>query len=426
MSRALLLPLTMMIVIATAMAMLASVMLLPMSDIAGVSAPDGTGVVEQFYAAVNETIATGDTAPVQRVVNPSFADENPLPGVKPGRAGLEAYLATLHDADPGLRLEAEVVISSGNQVMTRVRVIPGAARAARAKVPDTSRAIWSPIEVFRVANRQVIGRWGHTDGLTLAQPLTEQMLALPIPTPRIVSLMRIAQAPGTRWDAPGAEGPRLLYIEAGVLEVQAVPAPAGDWEHIPIPGIIASDNNRSDAAQRTQRVMLSAGMSWQAPPGATMSTTNTGSTEASLLVVTFSEPKIPNTAIAELEGGRLPAGVTVHVLASNLATNLGTGAVTVTLEQVSFAPRAGLNLWSIGGPILLAVQAGQLETTTRGAARARRGRDETSKSPQVGSPSTNYGMFLQPGEMVALRNVEQTPARALVVKIQPLEPKRGP
>ena len=88
------------------------------------------------------------------------------------------------------RLEAEVVISTNHQVMTRVQVIPGAVQAARTSEVVAPRAVWSPIEVFRLANREIVGRWSQTDGLSLARPLAAQRLNLPVPTPRVVSLVR--------------------------------------------------------------------------------------------------------------------------------------------------------------------------------------------------------------------------------------------
>jgi SnoaL-like protein len=123
MSRSLLIPITMMLLIGTATAMLASAMLLPRSDAAPFPIASGADVVRRFYAVVNETIATGNPAALRHVVAPAFVDEPPLPGVTPGRAGLEAYLATLHATDSSIRLEAEVIISSADQVMTRIQVV---------------------------------------------------------------------------------------------------------------------------------------------------------------------------------------------------------------------------------------------------------------------------------------------------------------
>lgn len=397
MPRSLFLPISMMILIAIAMAMLAGSMLLPTSEAIEFSASSWTEVVDQFYAAVNETIVTGNAVALSRVVHPSFADEDPLPGVDPSRAGLEAYLVALHDADPSLRLKAEVISASAGLVVTQVEVLRQAKTSVSAPSGE-ALAAWSPIEVFRVADSVIVRRWGHTDGLALAKPLAAQRLELPVPTPRIVSLMRVTLASGTRWDAPRVAGPRLLYLEEGVLDVQA---------------------------DTTQRVMLTAGKDWQAPPGSITSTTSVGSTAAHLLVVTFAEPRIPNGTVPEPEAGNLPAGITAQVLAGDLATNLGTGSLIVTLELVAFAPDADLNLWSTEGPILLAVQTGQLDTTTRGTAWVRRSRDGMSVASRAGIQTTENGMFLQPGGVVALQNAERRPASALVVTIRSEGEGRG-
>ena len=110
--------------------------------------------------------------------------------------------------------------------MTRIQVrpseLPGALPAPFGERP----AVWSPIEVFRVTDGVVVGRWGYTDRLTSARRLAEQALALPIPTPRVVSLTRITLAPGTRWDAPRVAGPRLIFAEAGFLR-----DPNPCWDH---------------------------------------------------------------------------------------------------------------------------------------------------------------------------------------------------
>jgi hypothetical protein len=419
MPRALLFPLTMMVLIATATAMLASTMILPMSEVGEVSVLGDTEVVQRFYAAVNETIATGNLETLRHVVNPSFADETPLPGVHPGRAGLEEYLVALHHTTPSLRLEADVISAASHQVVAQVQVRDEPAVTTRPAAFGEQPAVWSPIEVFRVTDSMVVGRWGHTDGLTLVRPLAAQTLVLPVPTPRVVSLMRITQAPGARWDAPRVAGPRLLILQDGVLDVQAVPGSAGEAARDADANAMASDGDRADA---TERVMLAAGNSWQVPAGAHLSTTNVGSAEAQLLAVTFSEPQIPNGAVPQAE--RLPSGVEVQILAGDLASDLGTGSLTVTLEQIALAPDAGLNLSSTEGPILVAVETGHLEATVCGTAWVRRSRDGVSVASRGDVLTTDNGMLLQPNGVVALRTGEQHPAHVLVVAIQGLETNR--
>lgn len=417
MSQNLLLPLTAMIAIATAIAMLVSAMLLPMPDAPEFPITDGTEVVERFYAAVNEAIATGNSVALQRVVNPSFVDENPLPGVNPGRAGLEEYLVALHDADPGLRLEADVISASSDQVVARVQVWHEPTEFPLPASLDERREVWGAIEVLRVADGAVVGRWSYTDGLTLARSLAERQVTLPLPTPRVISLRNVTLAPGTRWDAPRVGGPQLFYVQVGVIDAQTILGSAGEDAQDASSDALASDGGQAAA---DQRLMLAAGSSWLASAGSHASATNVGSAEAQVLVVAFSEPRIPNGVLPE--AGSLPIGGEVEVLAGDLANDWGTGAVTVTLEQIAFAPGAALNLWSTDGPILVAVEMGQLEAKVWGTAWVRRHRDGMSVASRTDVLTTENGMLLQPGGVVALRNAEQQPVLALVVTIQRVGP----
>ena len=147
--------------------------------------------------------------------------------------------------------------------------------------------------------------------------------------------------------------------------------------------------------------------------GVLTSTTSVGSTEARLLVVTFSEPRIPNGVFPDVK--QLSDGVTAQVLAGDRLPICGTGSVTVTIEQISLAPDARLNLWSTDGPILVAVETGQLEAAAFGAAWVRRSRDGMSVASREDVLNPEKGLLLQPDGMVALRNGEQGSADALVV-----------
>lgn len=416
MPRSLVLPLTMLLLLATGMAMLASAILLPGPTAVKFSAPGGASteiaVVEQFYAAVNEAIATGSATALTGVVHPSFADENPLPGVHPGLAGLEDYLTDLHDTDPTLRLQAEVIAASANLVVTRVEAHRNAVAFPTAPSVEP-QTVWSPIEGFRLADGVIVGRWSHTSGLVLTQPLVAQQVDLPIPTPRVVSLMRVTQAPGTRWEAPRVAGPRLLVLQAGVLEVEAVPEAARGPGRAAGHGTTEPDKDLADAPKR---VMLTAGTTWLAPAGMITSTMSVGSTDAQLLVVSFTEPRLPNGLPPAVDD--LPSGVTVQVLAGDLATALGTGSVTVSLEQISFAPDADLTLWSTQGPLLVAVETGQIQATASGTSWVRRSQDGMSMASREDILSVDKSLLLQPGGMVALRNDEPSSAHAVVVMIQ--------
>src|ERR671913_979955 len=71
------------------------------------SAAGNTEVIRRFYAAANETISTGDTTTLHAVVAPHFVDQDPVPGMKPDRDGLERYLTVLHALVPDMELLVE-------------------------------------------------------------------------------------------------------------------------------------------------------------------------------------------------------------------------------------------------------------------------------------------------------------------------------
>ena len=153
-----------------------------------------------------------------------------------------------------------------------------------------------------------------------------------------------------------------------------------------------------------------------APAGAQLGVTNVGAAVAQLLVVTFSEPTIPNGVVPEAVN--LPPGITVQILAGDLATRLGSGAVTIVLEQISLAPDADLSLSSAEGPILVAVETAQLEAAAWGTAWVRDSRDGMSVASHAALLTTENGMLLEPGGVVTLHNDDERSAQALVVAIQ--------
>jgi hypothetical protein len=90
-----------------------------------------------------------------------------------------------------------MVVSAG-QVVTRVDVQEDQISTVLPAALGERAAVWSAVEIFRVADGVVVGRWGTTDGLMLARPLAEVSLKLPLPSPRVVALERVTIAPGAR------------------------------------------------------------------------------------------------------------------------------------------------------------------------------------------------------------------------------------
>src|SRR5918995_4869209 len=130
------------------------------------SASGNTEVIRRFYAAANETIATGDTTALHAVVAPHFVDQDPVPGMKPDRGGLEGYLAALHAVVPNTELLVEAIVAGGDQAMARVAVRGGRGSSLlRGAVVDQPEP-WGSVDVFRIAGGKVVERWSQTDELS--------------------------------------------------------------------------------------------------------------------------------------------------------------------------------------------------------------------------------------------------------------------
>jgi predicted SnoaL-like aldol condensation-catalyzing enzyme len=395
MPRPLLIGIIAMLLSGMALALLASALLLPQPAPPGRVLPDGTEVVDRFYAAVNETIATGDPAPVQQVVAPHFVEEHPLPGVRPGRAGLEEYLLTLHRSVPGLRLVAQIIVAAADRVVTRVEMQVDQVSHPLSGVGGVEAAMWSSVEVFRVESGVVVERWGDTDGLLWRLPLATAQLDLPTSTPRIVTLSRVSLVPNAQWIAPRA-GPRLLVVEEGEL-------------------VVGGDATISDASAASPGSRQSVGKVWVAPASASFSTTNVGGDLARLLVVTFAEPHSPNAVAQEPES--LPSGVKVQDLAGTRATEVRFGRITLTLDRIMLARDAQLSVSTGEGPLLIAIEAGHLDATFWGSAWVRNGSTGRSTSSRQASPAAGDAVVLQPDSLLILHPDGDHPAEMLVLTL---------
>jgi hypothetical protein len=372
-----------------------------------------TDVIRRFYAAANETIATGDATALQAVVAPHFVDQDPVPGMKPDRGGLERYLTALHALVPDMELLVEAVVAGGDRAMARVAVRggqgPSSLRGAVVNKPEP----WGQVDVFRIAGGKVVERWSQTDDLTLIGAATEVALDIPDPSPRVVSLDRFALQPNAGWSPPLA-GPRLVFLESGALRLEVTkPEPAPGKPHVVETGTLIG--GRSDASQE---LTLSVGGSSQVPAGAGLTMTNTGAGEARVLVATLSERRSPGGApTADV----LPPGVASQTLAGGLATDVRVGPAVLALAQVTLARNARLSLSSADGPVLIAVEGGRMAVETWGRAWLRRGSDGMSVDPDEQIMARGDGLLMHRGARATLQVAGDGPAVVHVLTLRALD-----
>jgi hypothetical protein len=376
------------------------------------SASGNTEVIRRFYAAANETIATGDTTALHAVVAPHFVDQDPAPGMKPDRAGLERYLAALHAVVPDMELLVEAVVAGGDQAMARVAVRDGQGQPSlRGAVLDQPQA-WGAVDVFRIAGGKVVERWSQTDDLTLIRPATAVTLDIAAPTPRVLSLDRLTFEPNTSW-SPSPTGPRRIFVETGALRLEVTPESA--------PGTLpdAGSETRPGKQSDTSQVMtLSAGASSRVPAGARVAMTNTGAGDTRALVVTFAVPRSPGGAPT---GDVLPPGVTSQTLAGGLSTNVRMGPAELVLAQVTLARNARLSLSSADGPVLVAVESGRLTVEPWGRGWLRRGRDGGSVGLDEEVMARGDGLMLHQGGLVTLQIAGDGPVVLHVLTLRALD-----
>ncbi len=374
------------------------------------AASGNTDVIRRFYAAANETIATGDTTTLQAVVAPHFVDQDPLPGMKPDRSGLERYLTALHALVPDTELLVEAVVAGGDQAMARVAVRGGQGRTSLSGAVVDQPEPWGQVDVFRIASGKVVERWSQTDDLTLIGAATEVAFDIPAPSPRVVRLDRLTFEPNAGWSPPPA-GPRLVFLESGALQLEiATPEPTPGT-----PSTAKTDRLSGDRSDVSQELTLSAGGSSLVPAGAGLTMTNTSAGEARVLMTTLSEPRSPGGApTADI----LPPGVANQTLAGGLATDLQVGPAALALGQMTLARNARLSLSSADGPVLIAVEDGHLTVETWGRAWLRRASDGMSVDPNEQVMALGDGLLIHQGGLATLQIAGDGPAIVHVLTLR--------
>jgi hypothetical protein len=139
-----------------------------LSDLDAGSAAESAGATEraaaeQFYAAADDALATGDGRALLASVDPRFVDHRPGTETGHDRAGLVDATIALRDTRPGARLTARVLQVDGDYVFAYVSVgprgldhWPGTAATPGPQTVDT-------IEMVRITGGVVVERWSLSE-----------------------------------------------------------------------------------------------------------------------------------------------------------------------------------------------------------------------------------------------------------------------
>jgi hypothetical protein len=397
---------TIVLALATAAVLTSAAWLLPFTDAR--SAAVSTRIAEEdvaqwFYDAVNVAIATGKLTPLQTVVAPDFVTTNALSPVQSGRAGLEAALAHLHATIPTLRLEPEIVVAGGGQVMVQVAVTGDRGGSFLGVLLMAQPRPWSAVDVLGVTDGRVVERRGLLDGTGLLLPIASSPVHMSGPAYRVVTVERIVLAAGERYDGDAFVAAHALLAEAGHIQVASTPPPgepATNATSPATPGI-------SVALWPTELVEI--------PVDHRYTVTNTGAADAVLLRITIA---FPGGGEATRWGpGPVTDEPVSRTLAGDLALHLPDGPLNVAVGRVVLGPGATLSLDLGTYAALLAVDGGSLGATLTQAAQVRRGIDGAQAAIESAIVGPGDGLAVEPDTALVLRNDGSSPAEALLITV---------
>ncbi len=368
------------------------------SGVADTSVAAQEAVVRRFYAAVNETIATGRVDGLKQVVDASYTDRSPIPGERPGRQGLGERLLRLHASDPNASVTVDSLISAADSVVVRIS-IDSTRDEALAGLPVANRPRWWPqVDILRIRQNRIVERWSGLNGLAVIDPPVSVTLKLPQPARRL-HLERVSLAAGAALRLPGDEGPRAILSEQGTT-------------------VVALENiGTADTGPRQRSV--AAGDVLALPAGPDIFVRNLSSTASSFVLLTalVLPPAVPGAGVVQT----WPEGVTVTAIAPAVRVQpIGPGAI-VTLSHATLLPGAQLTLERSDGATFVSAAAGSLDiATVNGWVTREQG---TWTATSAGNElSSGQGVAVAGSGPLLLWNDSTEPARLLAVTIRSTAP----
>lgn len=360
-------------------------------------------VIEAFYTAANEVIASGSTRQLDAILAPGFVDHEPALGVTPDRDGLRSYLLALHAANPVLELRADPILSVSNRAMARVTLTTDTQLSPWDSAISSSGTAWAPVETFRVEHGQIAERWSSNTGLSLIRPLASGAIDFSAPAPRVVAVQRLTLAPGGTFDRY-ADGPSFLVLEQGSLQLT-----------------LDTRDTAPGSFSEPEVLPLTQGQSYSVPSFSQLGLLNVGGGDAQALLVRFDQPRLapgadPPATPALNEASR-------QTLAGDLAVDVTSGKWRIEVASVILGGEAQFAVSSASGPGLVSVTSGELGAAIWGHGWQRRGADGMNVQLKA-SPfelASGDGLTLQTGSQAALENPSSAPATAIVFTLSPLQ-----
>lgn len=185
------------------------------------TAATNTELVRRLYAEVEAVLATGDAALLDPFVSPDLVEHPVRPGAAAGRDEFVHALLALRATFPGLTLVVDDVRAAGeDQVLARVHTTGAEYGAFLGGSVPASFGQLGPLEVWRIADGQLVERWGGLASAALL-PLGQALVSVDAlgPGHRRLTVTRVTVEPGATLPVDNGQAIRIFAIESGVLTV---------------------------------------------------------------------------------------------------------------------------------------------------------------------------------------------------------------
>ena len=115
--------------------------------------------------------ASGDTGTLKQIVAEDAVDHNLAPGSKPGRPGLLEAVDAFQKGFPDLRISVDRLVAEGDFVAVNGKITGMNTGPLMGAAPSGKRADFSYMDMYRIANGQIVDMWHVEDIAAMVQQL---------------------------------------------------------------------------------------------------------------------------------------------------------------------------------------------------------------------------------------------------------------
>jgi hypothetical protein len=398
----------------SAVGLLASSAVTGVTPIAVPAAAGTDGIIEAFYAGVNDVLQTGSGVALDHAVADDLVVHGLPQGFSSDGQGLIAYLVALRTLAPGRQLEIQKLVASGDQAMAQIAEVGDEPKGFLGFDFASLPPLWGRFHRFLIERGRVVELWVDADELVHFEPRQQVSLDEPLTSARGITLDRLSG----RFDGDGTWGPlfepRVLYVADGALTVALDPASATAQR-------FSSGTDRVEPRDVAPgaRLTLTAGDAIALPAGARYAFhQHVDRQDVVAFVVSIPQsgydgPLQPQSTPRTASDVPPPAG-RGDALTSLVAVPMSSaprGLQTVSFGQMTLPPGSTVALRGSPGVLFVNTMDGTL-VLDRGDTMTRTTRGGFERLPP------GRAALVPPGTSAAMHNLSEIPATALVITMR--------